>query len=89
MKSEGRGSKSPLTGQLPALAQQQVRVSRAVRRHRRAGRRLVHRQFQALFFLTGPLKLDWQAAYLLIGLSLVIGTPFFLVFGRLSDKIDG
>ena len=44
-------------------------------------------QFYALFFLTITLKMDWQTAYTLIALSLVIGTPFFIVFGALSDKI--
>lgn len=44
-------------------------------------------QFYALFFLTLYLKVDYLTAYTLIGLSLVIGTPFFIVFGKLSDKI--
>jgi MFS family permease len=44
-------------------------------------------QFYALFFLTQVLKVDAQAANLLIAGSLIIGTPFFIVFGRLSDKI--
>jgi MFS family permease len=44
-------------------------------------------QFYALFFLTQVLKVDAQAANYLIAASLVIGTPFFIVFGRLSDKI--
>ncbi len=44
-------------------------------------------QFYALFFLTITLKMDWETAYILIALSLVIGTPFFIVFGALSDKI--
>src|SRR6266850_757225 len=44
-------------------------------------------QFYALFFLLIYLKLDFVSTYILIGLSLVIGTPFFLVFGALSDKI--
>ncbi len=44
-------------------------------------------QFYALFFLLIYLKLDFVKTYELIGLSLLIGTPFFLVFGRLSDKI--
>jgi MFS family permease len=44
-------------------------------------------QFYALFFILIYLKLDFVATYLLIGLSLAIGTPFFLVFGALSDKI--
>ncbi|HET7754783.1 MAG TPA: MFS transporter, partial [Anaeromyxobacteraceae bacterium] len=44
-------------------------------------------QFYALFFLLIYLKLEFIPTYVIIGLSLAIGTPFFLVFGRLSDKI--
>src|SRR6266545_4265090 len=44
-------------------------------------------QFYALFFILIYLKLDFIPTYSLIGISLVIGTPFFLLFGWLSDKI--
>jgi nitrate/nitrite transporter NarK len=44
-------------------------------------------QFYALFFLTLTLKLDYVSAYILIGISLLIGTPFFILFGWLSDRI--
>jgi MFS family permease len=44
-------------------------------------------QFYSLFFLTQTLKVDAQAANLMIAASLAIGTPFFIVFGSLSDKI--
>jgi MFS family permease len=44
-------------------------------------------QFYALFFLLIYLKLDFLKTYQLVGLSLLIGTPFFLVFGALSDRI--
>src|SRR5499427_6398963 len=44
-------------------------------------------QFYALFFLIITLKLDYISAYILIGVSLLIGTPFFIVFGWLSDRI--
>jgi hypothetical protein len=44
-------------------------------------------QFYALFFLTQVLKVDAQPANLLMAAALVIATPFFLVFGRLSDRI--
>src|SRR5436189_5940349 len=40
-------------------------------------------QFYALFFLTLTLKLDYATVYILIAISLIIGTPFFIVFGRL------
>ncbi|HEX9308129.1 MAG TPA: MFS transporter [Anaeromyxobacter sp.] len=44
-------------------------------------------QFYALFFILIYLKLDFLLTYWLIGISLVIGTPFFLLFGWLSDRI--
>jgi MFS family permease len=44
-------------------------------------------QFYALFFLTQTLKVDGTAANLLIAAALVIGTPFFVFFGSLSDRI--
>jgi len=44
-------------------------------------------QFYALFFLTQTLKVDGSTANILIAISLAIGTPFFVIFGALSDKI--
>jgi MFS family permease len=44
-------------------------------------------QFYALFYLTQVLKIEAQPANLLIAAALLIGTPFFVVFGRLSDRI--
>ncbi len=44
-------------------------------------------QFYTLFFLLIYLKLDFVPAYTLIGLSLAIATPAFLLFGALSDRI--
>jgi MFS family permease len=44
-------------------------------------------QFYALFFLTQELRVDAQSANLLIAAALLIATPFFVVFGRLSDRI--
>jgi len=44
-------------------------------------------QFYALFFLTQTLKLDGAIANIVIAASLAIGTPFFVFFGWLSDKI--
>jgi MFS family permease len=44
-------------------------------------------QFYALFFLTQTLKLDGTTANIVIAASLAIGTPFFIFFGWLSDKI--
>ena len=44
-------------------------------------------QFYTLFFLTQILKVEPNTANLLIAGSLLIGTPFFLVFGVLSDRV--
>jgi len=44
-------------------------------------------QFYALFFLQNTLKVDFALSYVLLGAALLIGTPFFVVFGRLSDRI--
>jgi MFS family permease len=44
-------------------------------------------QFYALTFLIAVLKLHWLPAYLVISAALLLGTPFFLVFGHLSDRI--
>jgi len=44
-------------------------------------------QFYALFFLTQALKVDGPTANIVVAISLVIGTPFFIIFGALSDRI--
>jgi MFS family permease len=44
-------------------------------------------QFYALFFLQKMLHVDLATSYLLIGAALIIGTPFFVFFGWLSDKL--
>jgi MFS family permease len=44
-------------------------------------------QFQALFFLGTNLGVRFQDAYLIVGTAIVLATPFFYVFGRLSDRI--
>ncbi|MBT8562689.1 MHS family MFS transporter [Polynucleobacter paneuropaeus] len=44
-------------------------------------------QFYALFYLTQVLKVDAKTANLLIAASLLVATPFFVVFGSLSDRI--
>jgi MFS family permease len=44
-------------------------------------------QFYALFFLEKTLKVDGVSSNTLVALALLLGTPFFVVFGWLSDKI--
>jgi len=44
-------------------------------------------QFYALTFLQATLKLDWKTAYTVMAVALLVTTPLFIYFGRLSDKI--
>lgn len=44
-------------------------------------------QFYALTFLQSALNIRWQDAYLMVSIALVLGTPMFVVFGALSDRI--
>ncbi|WP_248742009.1 MULTISPECIES: MFS transporter [unclassified Pseudomonas] len=44
-------------------------------------------QFYVLFFLTQFLKMDPAVANSLLIISVVIGAPFFIIFGWLSDKV--
>ncbi|MEQ1802967.1 MAG: MFS transporter [Gammaproteobacteria bacterium] len=43
-------------------------------------------QFYALFFIEKVLQVDARAANLVVAAALLIGTPFFVVFGALSDR---
>ncbi len=44
-------------------------------------------QFYALTFLRSVLKVSWQSSYLMVSASLILTTPLFIFFGRLSDRI--
>src|ERR1044071_2031786 len=86
MKAEGRGSKRPLTEAFGQWANLKIAILALL--GATAGEAVVWYggQFYALFFLTQTLKIDPQTANLLIAGSLLLGTPFFIVFGTLSDK---
>jgi MFS family permease len=44
-------------------------------------------QFQALFFLGTVMGVKFTDAYFIVGTAIVLATPFFYVFGRLSDRV--
>jgi MFS family permease len=87
MKAEGRHSRAPLTESFGEW--RNLRIVLLALLGATAGQAVVWYtgQFYALFFLTQTLKVDAVAANLLIAAALVIGTPFFVVFGALSDRI--
>ncbi|MBW8311709.1 MAG: MFS transporter [Rhizobium sp.] len=86
MKDEGKLSKAPISesffsknGRIVLLALLGATAGQAVVWY--AG------QFYAMYFLTQSLKVDSTTTWMLIGGALVLGTPFFVFFGWLSDKI--
>ena len=87
MKAEGKGSKAPLTESFARWDNLRIVILSLL--GGTAGQAVVWYtgQFYALFFLLQTLKIDSQTANLLIAGSLLLGTPFFVVFGALSDKI--
>jgi MFS family permease len=87
MKEEGKGSKAPLTDSFLRYPNNKYVLLALLGATAGQGVVWYTGQFYALFFLTLTLKLDYVAAYILIGISLIIGTPFFIVFGWLSDRI--
>jgi MFS family permease len=87
MKAEGKGSKTPLTDSFFKYPNNKFVLLALIGATAGQGVVWYTGQFYALFFLTITLKLDYVSAYSLIGVSLLIGTPFFIFFGWLSDKI--
>ncbi|HVR63804.1 MAG TPA: MFS transporter [Polyangia bacterium] len=87
MKTEGRSSKAPLAESFARWPNLKLVILALL--GLTAGQAVVWYtgQFYALFFLTRTLQVDAQTANTLIAVSLLIGTPFFIVFGILSDKI--
>jgi MFS family permease len=87
MVDEGKGSKKPLTesflepGNLKLVILALVGLT--------AGQAVVWYtgQFYALFFLEKTLKVDGALTNVLVAIALLAGTPFFIVFGWLSDRI--
>ena len=87
MKAEGKSSKAPLTESFGQWKNLKIVILALI--GLTAGQAVVWYtgQFYALFFLTQSLKVDGATANLFVAASLIIGTPFFIVFGAWSDKI--
>ena len=87
MKAEGKTSKAPLSESFGEWKNLKIVILALV--GLTAGQAVVWYtgQFYALFFLMQQLKVDAVTANLMIAAALLIGTPFFVVFGSLSDKI--
>jgi MFS family permease len=87
MKAEGKASKAPLT---EAFGQwRNAKIALIALFGATMGQAVVWYggQFYALFFLQNVLKVDLQSANIMVAIALFLGTPFFVIFGGLSDKI--
>jgi MFS family permease len=87
MKEEGTRSKAPISEAFGQWKNAKVAILALLGAV--AGQAVVwySGQFYALFFLQNVLKVDPQAANIMVAIALAIGTLFFVVFGWLSDKI--
>ncbi len=87
MKAEGKTSKAPLSEAFLKPANAKIVFLALV--GLTMGQAVVWYtgQFYALFFLTQTLKVDGATANIMIAIALLLATPFFVVFGVLSDKI--
>jgi MFS family permease len=87
MKAAGTLSKSPLSESFGQWAN--LKIVLLALFGATAGQAVVWYggQFYALLFLEKTLQVDSTSAQLVMATALIIGTPFFVVFGSLSDKI--
>ena len=87
MKAEGRTSKAPLSESFGEWKNLKIVILALF--GLTAGQAVVwySGQFYSLFFMTQALKIDGPTANILVAYSLILGTPFFVIFGTLSDKI--
>ncbi|HVJ51476.1 MAG TPA: MFS transporter [Aliidongia sp.] len=87
MKNEGKLSKAPLSEAFARWGNLKIVILALV--GLTAGQAVVWYtgQFYALFFLTQVIKVDGQTAQIMVAAALAIATPFFIIFGMLSDVI--
>jgi MFS family permease len=87
MKEEGRTSKAPLTESFTKWGNLKIVLLALFGLVAGQGVVWYSGQFYAMIFLTNSLKIDATTAQWMIAAALLLGTPFFVVFGKLSDKI--
>ena len=87
MVDEGKQSKRPLTEAFTQWSNAKIAILALF--GATAGEAVVWYggQFYALFFLTQTLKVPGVTAQIMVAIALAIGTPCFILFGWLSDKI--
>ncbi|WP_271408979.1 MFS transporter [Pseudomonas sp. Q1-7] len=87
MKAEGKCSKAPLRESFTQWSNLKVVLTALFSINAGQAVTFYTAQFYVLFFLTQVLKVDGGTANSLLIVALVLGAPFFIVAGRLSDRI--
>lgn len=87
MKAAGKTSRKPLSETLRNPENRRLMILALL--GATAGQAVVWYtgQFYALFFLQTTLKVNFVTANVIVAVALALATPFFIVFGSLSDKI--
>jgi MFS family permease len=87
MREEGKASKAPLTESFFHYPNNKYVLLALFGGTAGMGCVWYTGQFYALFFLTITLKMAYLPAYLLVLAALIVGMPFYIFFGWLSDRI--
>jgi MFS family permease len=87
MKAEGRSSKSPIKDSFGKWSNLKYVLLALFGVTAGMGAVWYTGQFYVLFFMQQVLKIDLETVYLILSITLILGTPMFLLTGWLSDRI--
>lgn len=87
MKAEGKVSKSPIRESFTSWPNLKVVLTALFSINAGQAVTFYTAQFYVLFFMTQMLKMDPAQANTLLIISVIIGAPFFVFFGWLSDRV--
>ena len=87
MKAQGKGSATPLRDSFGKRANLRLVLLALFGATMGQGVVWYTGQFYALYYLQTVLKVEFVLANKIVAVALLLGTPFFVVFGALSDRI--
>lgn len=87
LKASGKASKTPIRDSLLVPENRKLVILALIGATAGQGVIWYTGQFYALYFLQTVLKVDFVVANTVVAAALVLATPFFVVFGALSDRI--
>ena len=87
LKASGKASKAPLRESLGSGKNWKLMLLALFGATAGQGVSWYTGQFYALYFLQNTLKVDFLTSNVIVSIALLLGAPFFIVFGALSDKL--